>query len=552
MTNFLILVKNELRAIFSIRDRSAGAVAKRTLMILGIVILGLYFEAMLGIMSYFLAESFLITGTLPLLLNFAITAGSIMVLVLCLYKMPAYLFSFADYEMLVALPIRRSTILSAKLFSLYASNLGFSTLIALPMLVLYGVFSGAGAGYYFAAALLQLALPILPMAVGGIVAFLLGKLSSLTRMKNLVMIVGTVITMILAFSFSFAFQPENASQMAGAMTGFLETAAQINFVTPWYVAALSQGEALSGLLYFVVEIGIGALLIAVFAAGYASLRAGLSERQKKSRVNYRTLRIRPLGRALYHKDLKSVFSSGMIAMNTCMGVVIMTAMTVMLSVQFLSDPAIMSDGDTASAFRMVVLPLFTAIYCLFLALTNTAAPSLSLEAKQIWLLRSLPLRAGAIFRSKIAVNLTVSLPLLLVNLIAVWILFSADVLTAAGMLLCTLAFAVFVPLFGLLMNLKMPKLEWKNPLTVVKQSSSVVVSMLVGMALVGLLVLGYVVTGAALFLSSGVYMLLVAALLAVADIALALVLVKRGEALFSAMTEGKRAVSGQTEIMKLR
>ena len=115
----------------------------------GATLLGLFLFALIAFNFYtsgitmggLLAES----GHLEILLSSSYALATVLVLSMCIFKMPSYLYSFKDFDLLMSLPLRTSHILVSKLASLYAVNLLFAAAFGGPTLVAFGVLTGAGA-----------------------------------------------------------------------------------------------------------------------------------------------------------------------------------------------------------------------------------------------------------------------------------------------------------------------------------------------------------------------------------------------------------------------
>ena len=100
-------------------------------------------------------------GLLPMLLLIALSFSTIFVLVLCIYRMPGFLFSFKDFDLLMSMPIKPSVILGSKLFTSYLENLGAAALVSLPFMIVYGIMTGASISYYLLMILICLFIPCL-------------------------------------------------------------------------------------------------------------------------------------------------------------------------------------------------------------------------------------------------------------------------------------------------------------------------------------------------------------------------------------------------------
>ena len=124
-----------------------------------------------------------------------------------------------------------------------------------------------------------------------------------------------------------------------------------------------------------------------------------------------------------------------------------------------------------------ILPLMGSI---LVGMTCTTACSISLEGKNLWILKISPVKVNKILSSKIAVNLTILIPAIVIS--SVILAFVLDVSSELLIMffITPLVYSFFTSIFGILVNLKFPNLEWTNEATVIKKSISTTISMLVG------------------------------------------------------------------------
>ena len=112
-------------------------------------------------------------------------------------------------------------------------------------------------------------------------------------------------------------------------------------------------------------------------------------------------------------------------------------------------------------------------------MNDMAAPSVSLEGKNLWLAQSLPVVPWQVLRAKLDVQLVLTgAPVLFCALCMVLVLPGGaleKVLTVVVALLYTLLSA----LAALALGLKMPNLTWTNEATPIKQSGCVMLSLFV-------------------------------------------------------------------------
>mgnify|MGYP000817583980 CR=1 FL=1 len=190
-------------------------------------------------------------------------------------------------------------------------------------------------------------------------------------------------------------------------------------------------------------------------------------------------------------------------------------------------------ADVFSGNVGVVPVLMCAAVCLLASMNDMAAPSVSLEGRQLWLAQSLPVTPWQVLRAKLDMQLLLTgVPLLFCALCAVIVLpGGAAEMTLA--VVVALLYTLLSALAALALGLRLPNLTWTNETTPIKQGGSVMLALFVNwfyaIALGGL----YFLCGR--YLSAAAYLALAAAVTA-AVCALLLHWVKqRGTRIFAAL-----------------
>ena len=96
---------------------------------------------------------------------------------------------------------------------------------------------------------------------------------------------------------------------------------------------------------------------------------------------------------------------------------------------------------------------------------------------------SVPTQARTVYNSKIAVNLTVILPVLYVSAILIRIVIPYSLMQTVLMFLIPTVYAFFISVLGIYLNIKFPKYDWTSEYYAVKGGAiSVLATALGGMA----------------------------------------------------------------------
>lgn len=178
------------------------------------------------------------------------------------------------------------------------------------------------------------------------------------------------------------------------------------------------------------------------------------------------------------------------------------------------------------------MPVFGAFgVCLLSSMCDIAAPGISLEGNNIWLLQTMPVDPYEIFKAKIFLHISVTGIPALICTIAMIIVLTPDVFTAICMILCVIAFVVFSGTAMLALDLKRPMLEWTNESQPVKQNMNILFSWLGGMFLALIFGALYLLVG--MLLASSIYLLICTVILAVLTLLLLRWLKGKGRLVFA-------------------
>jgi ABC-2 type transport system permease protein len=113
-----------------------------------------------------------------------------------------------------------------------------------------------------------------------------------------------------------------------------------------------------------------------------------------------------------------------------------------------------------------------------MGMMNPTSTTISLEGKEWWILKSLPVSNKMILDSKLVFNLLLDLPFFVIIQILLAVGNKGDLIEIFWSVILMGAVVTFSCIFSLTMNLKVPKMEWDNEVVVIKQSASAGLSML--------------------------------------------------------------------------
>jgi ABC-2 type transport system permease protein len=178
--------------------------------------------------------------------------------------------------------------------------------------------------------------------------------------------------------------------------------------------------------------------------------------------------------------------------------------------------------------------LIACALLMFLTGSNElTAPAISLEGRSIWILQSMPVDPFKVLWSKIKLHLVMTLPPAVLVMAAVFVVIRPRPALMLLIVLVTVLNILFDAVFGLLVNLRLPHLEWNDEITAIKQSGAAILSLLGNWALLFVLAVIYAIIGRKL--GPVIYLLLAAIVLAAVCAGMLVWLKKKGAAKFAVL-----------------
>lgn len=480
MNDLFILVKANIINSWGInkvlKSRSKGDKIKALLLGILIVYAVCMMELSLFMMNYPLGQVLEKLNALEFLISSSILSSTLFGLIMSIYKIPGYLFSFKDYDLLMSLPLKPSSVLASKMVFIYLSNFFVAVLVGTPPLVIYGIKTSGGILYYAFVFISTFFIPLIPISIGAFFAYYLGRISSKFRSTNVILLIGSFLFFIGIMAGSSLVNQVNSEQMKNT----IPTVTVLNNILFWtrlYIDALKNTNILFLAAFILVSVVIFGIFISAYSKGFKSINSKMTEKYKASNYKMTRLKVSNLLQALYVKELKFYFSSYIYVVNTAFGIIMMTLFSLGVAVFGKDTVSKVLEIPMADAY---LSPMITLVFVFCIAFTFTTAASISLEGKNLWIVKSLPIDTKSILWSKILVNITLTIPALVINTVIIAIAFNLDAVTIISIFSVTVMYSLFSPVLGILINLYFPKLEWTTHVAVVKQSASVLLATLAG------------------------------------------------------------------------
>ena len=427
--------------------------------------------------SFMMAEQLKAIGGMDLLLGIMMMATSLVTLLTTIYKGATVLFGFKDYDMLMSLPVKTNTIVISRIIMLYTMNLLFGFLVMIPAVIVYCLNVAVNWVFYPVFVICLLLIPVVPMVIATILSTLISIVASRFRRKNglgvLLMVALFVAVMVLSFQMgNFMVDFGNIAQ------ALMNTITHIYPLTQTFVDAVCKLNGVALLIFVAVAVVLTVAYALVIGKYFKKINTALTSSKARSNYKMTELKTGSAFSALVRRERKRYFSSSLYLLNTGVGMIMVTLLSVAL---LFFGAQVVEVFLEIPGFSQNIGKLVPFVVALFVGMSSTTASSISLEGKNLWILKSLPVSAQMILKSKLALNLLVTVPAVLLNGILLAISLKLNVESIAAALIFPSFYAVLIAQMGLALNLKNPNLEWKSEAVPIKQGMPVMLTMFGGM-----------------------------------------------------------------------
>ncbi len=429
----------------------------------------------------------------------------------------ASLYKAKDNDLLLSMPIPVRSILIVRLFAVFITGLLYASLVLLPVLIVWFMTIEITAAIILCTAVTVVMILIFVLVLSAVLGWVVALVSGKVKRKN---ITTAILSVVFLFAYFFVFG--NAFDYLESIVANPQGAGEIvmSALYPFYLMGLAAcGNIVSTLIFSALVCALFALVF--FALSRSFIKLATSDRGMAKQV-YRERRAkeRTPQRALLGKEARRFAGSAAYMLNCGLGIVCLPFVAILLIWQGNSVfevlgsllPSVSSDAVCLTA---------AFIICFLTTMIDITAPSVSLEGKNIWIVRSLPVKTADVLMAKLRLQvLLAALPTaFLIVVVEVLLLPSAAMAILTPLIV--FAFLFLLAAFGLFMNLKFPNLTWTNEIVPLKQGISILITVFGGW--------GFVVAPIAVYflLFSYVSPVIYAVIIAAAYFAIALALTRQ-------------------------
>lgn len=413
---------------------------------------------------------------------------TILTIVEGIYKSSGLLFNCKDDNLLLALPIKKSTVLFIRIFKFYIFEFIYNSLFLIPAMAVYAVHVKVGVSYYITSLSALILLPVIPITLSCIIGCFISLTSSKFKFKNIAQIIITTILLlgVLYLSFNLEVIISNLAQNATSINDIIT---KIYYPAGLYIKLVTDFSIVNLLIFILINVGIFVLTIFALSMVYFKINSNVKKiKRTNNNSNYKIKTSKPT-KALIKKEINRFINSPVFVTNAGFGLVLFVVACILLIIKFDSFGSILTKFNETLSIEKIktyIPVILFGLICFASLMSSITSSMISLERKAFNILKTIPIKPFKIIKAKIITAVLIMIPFIFIGDIIIFTKFEFNILELIMILIASVIMPLVAETIGILVNLKYPKMDAVNDTEVVKQSISSTIAVFIGMGLVGL------------------------------------------------------------------
>ena len=382
------------------------------------------------------------------------------------------LYLSKDNDLLLSMPIPVRYVMASRLLGVYLLGLMYSGVATVPAVIVYWVVAPVTAGTVVGGVLTVLLVSVIVMVLSCLLGWVVARISLKLKHKSFITV---ILSLLFLAAYYFVYY-----KAQGLITLLAENAAVYgakirgSAYLLYLFGSVGAGDWLAMGIVTVTQAALLALTLWGIARSFLKIATATGS-VKKVRFEHRAVRAQSVQRALFGKELRRFAASPNYMLNCGLGILMLPVAGIVLLIKGGALGRMLADVFSGNVG--VVPVLMCAAVCLLASMNDMAAPAVSLEGRNLWLVQSLPVVPWQALRAKLDVQLVLTgVPVLFCALCMV-IALPGSALEKTLLVIVALLYTLLSALAALALGLKMPNLTWTNETTPIKQSGCVMLSL---------------------------------------------------------------------------
>lgn len=400
------------------------------------------------------------------------------------------LYDAKDNDFLLSLPIEDKYIILSRMFHVIINSLIYTSILWIPTIVHCIIFCGFSLLIILYGLLSLILLTLLVSVLSCLFGHLIASLTRKSKKKN---IVTTVLTLVLLGLYYFIYFNANKFMTAlladiDKFSNFLQREGFILSIIGKAVSGDSVSMLLSTGVYLLICI-IGFMFILPNYRKQLVVSPSFSKKEFKGNYSKQI----SVKKALFNREVKLFFSNSTYTLNDGLGAVILCVGAVLLIVFKSKIDELLVFLEIIPEIKEILPVILVFTILMIVGMDALSVPAVSLEGKNYWIVRSLPVSTYDVLNSKRLLQYRMHVfPALLLAMVSTFVFDLEDSLSISIMLFAVITGVTFITYVDLFLGIKGASLKWTDPTTVIKGGGSLLIALFGDMLLFPCLALLYV------------------------------------------------------------
>ena len=422
------------------------------------------------------------------LLTLFILITSIMALMEGIYKSSSLLFNCKDDNLLLSLPIKKSTVLFLRVLKFYLFELLYNSLLLIPAIFVYVRYVNVSFSFYIVTLFGILLFPIIPIIISCFIGGIVSSASAKFKFKNFAQIFITTLFILLIMYFSFNLE-KIISNLAENATSINDLITKLYYPAGAYISLITEFNIGKFLLFIFIHLILFGITILILSNVYFKINTNIKAIKVSKKSNHYTIKAYSQMISFIKKELNRFINTPVFVINAAFGLVLFIVMCIIITFKMDTFASLLSENNVnfSKDTIMYYIPVIHFALIAFASLMSSITSSMiSLEGKSFTILKCLPISPTKIIISKVLTAVIIMIPCIFIGNIILFVKYNYGLLEIMLLTVISIVLPMVAELIGILVNLKYPKLDFSNDTEVVKQSISSTIAVFIGMALTGI------------------------------------------------------------------
>lgn len=475
-------------------------------------ILAIYIVGIFGILSYNLIVPLKQINQEAIFLSLFVICMSVLILFQSIITGINVFYYSKDIEFILPLPLKPYEILISKLNVVLITEYITEFIFAIPVIVVYGIVTGAGVLFYISSIAFLLLLPIIPLLISSLVVMVIMSFSKISKNKDRFQVIATFIAIILSLLLQFAFtgtEDLTEQQMAEKIyeaNGLVEIVENYFITLKPMINGMTENNTIIAIVEFIKVLSITLIMYIIYLIiGQKLYFKGIVGSSSKGNTKAKKIDISKditkskISRTYVIKEIRTLLRNPIFFIQCVLPSVLMPIIFFVCFLaginaeQSLEIQKELSSIDLNNIYAVIVITLIVQFFSMLIYVSSTA---ISRDGKNAIFMKYIPISLYKQIIYKAMPNFILVMLSTTLVLIVSLILVKIQIIPLIFSIIICILTGIIHSYLGILIDLRRPKLEWDTEYAVVKQNMNLIWPLVIS------LVLGGIILGIGLLLSN--------------------------------------------------